>query len=91
MVCVFALNKVSADKTDEFISIAKKLVDETVKEDGCISYEFCEKDDYYVFFERWKSADALDKHTKTSHFLQYVPMMEAIRIDGETTIVEKLF
>lgn len=91
MVCVFAANKVSAHRVQEFIAIAKKLVDETVKENGCISYEFCEKDDYYVFFERWKSADALDKHTKTPHFLEYVPMMEAIRTEGETTIVEKLF
>ena len=91
MICVIATNIVNDEKVDEFIGIAKKLVDETVKESGCISYEFCEKDNFYVFFERWQSADALDKHTKTSHFMKYVPMMEALRTEGETIIVEKIF
>ena len=91
MVCVFATNKVSANKVDEFIAVAKKLVDETVKEKGCISYEFCKKDDLYIFFERWENAEDLDNHTKTAHFVKYVPMMEKIRLTGETTVIEKIY
>ena len=54
MVCVFAANKVPYYKEGQFLSTAKKLVDESVKEEGCITYELCVKDDSYIFFERWE-------------------------------------
>lgn len=91
MVYVYAANTVPFYKAGQFLAIAKKLVDESVKEDGCISYTLCQKDDSYAFFECWESFDALDKHSKTPHYLECVPKMETMRTDGETVIMERLF
>ncbi len=91
MVCVFAANKVPYYKEGQFLSTAKKLVDESDKEEGCITYELCVKDDSYIFFERWESKEALEKHKKTSHYTECVPKMETLRTSGETIVMEKLF
>ena len=76
MVCVFAANKVPDYKEGQFLSTAKKLVDES---------------DSYIFFERWESKEALEKHKKTSHYTECVPKMETLRTSGETIVMEKLF
>ena len=39
MVKVVARNLVKKDKVDAFIELAKELVEETRKEEGCIKYE----------------------------------------------------
>lgn len=91
MVCVFAKNEVPTEKTEEFIAVARELVDATVKEDGCVTYEFCRKGNFYIFFERWESQSALDNHFKMPHFVKCVPAMEALRTSGETTVIDKLF
>ncbi len=49
-----------------------KMVEETVKEDGCLNYDLhISLDDprVFLFYENWESKAALDKHMQTAHFL----------------------
>lgn len=42
-----------------------------------------EKPGVFVFFERWASSEALDKHNETAHFQQFVS-----RLDGKLDVLD---
>jgi quinol monooxygenase YgiN len=68
-------------EVDKALALARALVVETVKEQGCISYELCqstEKDTHVAFIEEWESQAALDAHFKTPHFVDLVPKIQAL-------------
>ncbi|WP_420264782.1 putative quinol monooxygenase [Candidatus Magnetominusculus dajiuhuensis] len=65
-VTVMALIKAK----DGMVDVVKKellsLIDDTRKESGCIAYDLHQSKEipgYFMFYEIWASAEALDKHT----------------------------
>jgi quinol monooxygenase YgiN len=81
MIKVVAKNIVKADKVEEFISLAKTLVEATnQKDEGCISYELYQdfnNPQILTFIEEWESPDALQKHMAAEHFKEIVPKLGA--------------
>lgn len=80
MLKVVAKHYVKEDKVEEFIELAKKMVEETVKEDGCIKYElFQDTEDPKVltFIEEWEDRAALERHKATEHFVTIVPVLRS--------------
>jgi len=70
---------VKEDKVNEFIENAKKLVEATRKEEGCISYGlFQDLNDPKIltFIEEWEDTAALEKHKNTEHFKMIVPILK---------------
>src|SRR5690606_2938008 len=59
------------DKLEETLEAFRILVDETRKENGCITYEALrnvEEPYEFTFVEEWESAEALENHFATEHF-----------------------
>ncbi len=82
MVVLIAKNTLQEGKQEEFVRIAEKMVEETRKEEGCISYDLVkdETDDAVFFFiEKYKDEAALDAHRASAYFQTYVPMLGALR------------
>ena len=80
MVKVVAKHFVKEDKISEFLELGKKLVEATVKEDGCIKYELFQdlKDSKILtIIEEWENKDALDKHMNSEHFCEIVPILSS--------------
>jgi quinol monooxygenase YgiN len=78
MVRVVAKFSVKADSIDAFLGLAKELVEKTVKETGCVSYEMVQDDKNpgkLFMLEQWQSKEALDKHLSSAHFTTLVPQM----------------
>ncbi len=51
-----------------------KLIEPTLKEDGCIRYElFCDNDNenLFIFLEEWQNDALLSQHLKSEHMNQY--------------------
>lgn len=91
MVCVFASGTVKDENAEKYITLAKEMVAETVKEDGCISYELVKRGNLYVFFERWESQAHLDAHRNTPHFKTIIPQLVELReTSNESIVLEKL-
>ena len=64
MISVVAKNIVKNNRTEEFKSLAKELIKETLKEKGCIEYsiyEDSEKNNILTFIEKWE-----DKNTNVT-------------------------
>jgi quinol monooxygenase YgiN len=58
------------DKVDEVASILQGLVGQTLKEEGCISYQLLQNKvdpGDFVFVEEWMSDSAVDTHLTMPH------------------------
>lgn len=58
--------------------LAEELVAATRKEDGCQQYDLLQAQDnelHLIMQESWESQEALDIHSKSSHFMKIVPQL----------------
>jgi quinol monooxygenase YgiN len=95
MIRVVAKNIVKADKVSEFISLGKKLVEETNKNDkGCIGYGLFQDTDnpqVLTMMEEWESMEALNNHMAAKHFQDIIPQLgELSEKPGEINIYKKV-
>lgn len=73
MIRLNAFIQVEASKRAEVLALAKELVVESVKEEGCVAYDIFEsatRPEVLVFCETWKDEAALTAHTKTKHYIE---------------------
>ncbi|MCD8349384.1 MAG: antibiotic biosynthesis monooxygenase [Planctomycetaceae bacterium] len=74
MVIVAAKATAAPGKRDAFIKAAQESIAATRKEDGCICYELyasTEHPDKLLYYEQWKSREALDQHMKSAHMTKF--------------------
>ncbi len=95
MIKIVAKQTVKQDKIDSFITLARKLVEETHKSDaGCIHYDlFQDSKDSRVltFMEEWENQNVLDKHMAAKHFTEIFPqLVELCEKPGEINIYQKV-
>lgn len=79
MIKVVAKNYIKEDKVEEFLELAKFLIEETNSKDaGCIEYNvFKDSKDssVYTFIEAWESYEDLTSHMKAKHFVEMAPKL----------------
>ena len=72
---VVARLTIKKEAVENFVQFAQKIVEETRKEAGCISYELYKntfgKEAEFVFYEEYKDQAALDFHNKSEHLKQF--------------------
>ena len=96
MIQVTAVNYIKEECLDEFLAVAKELVEKTNSLDkGCIKYELCKDANNplrFVMLEAWESQALLDEHMKAAHFLELVPKLGGFASQpSELTILDKVF
>lgn len=73
--------RVDATHRAQFLEIAEKLTECSLKEAGCIAYDIFEsatRRDVLMICETWKDAETLHAHEQTAHFISYVGQMHAM-------------
>ena len=78
MIHILASFEVKNDKLSDFIKLCNELIEESRKEEGCVSYHLqqnTERENYLVFVEEWKSDEAIEKHNSSRHFTRIVPLL----------------
>ena len=96
MIKVVAKQYVKEGKLQEFLPVARRLVEETNKNDpGCLSYamyEDVENPLIVTVIEEWESQELLDRHMKSAHFLELVPIIGSLcDKPAEVALYNKLF
>ena len=87
-VVLAARFKIKPEKRNLFLQLAKATLEPTRAEKGVISYSFYEESavpNSFIYFEEWKSREALAEHLKTPYtqrLLKQFPNM----LDGEPNI-----
>lgn len=93
MISVVAKNIVKNNRTEEFKSLAKELIKETLKEKGCIEYsiyEDSEKNNILTFIEKWENMAVLKAHFETPHFKKIVPQFQELTEGGDINIYKEI-
>lgn len=95
MIKIVAKSFIKAVKVEQYIALAKKLVQETVQNDaGCIRYELFQdlsNPQILTMIEEWEDQNALDRHTATKHFKEIVPLFkDLVEKPGEINLYQKL-
>ena len=85
---VVAKNQVKPDKIQEFMDLCKNLVEESLKEEGCIEYglyQELENPGIMTILEEWKDKNSLDEHLNSNHFKEIFPLLSEY-LEKETEI-----
>jgi len=90
---VVAQNNVKPDKIQEFIGLCKKLVEETVKEKGCIEYGLYQElnnPGILTMLEEWRDESSVNEYLNSNHFRELVPLFsEYLEKETEIRIYKK--
>lgn len=73
---VVARLDIKPEKVDQFLELAKKMVEETRKEQGCITYILYKScftpENEFVFYEEYKDQKALDFHNGSIYLKEFL-------------------
>lgn len=75
--CFFKANNPEA--YTRALDAAKKLTEKSLGHEGCVAYDVFEsatRPDIFVIVETWKDKAALDRHSATPEFAEYVGVMQ---------------
>ncbi|WP_232308646.1 putative quinol monooxygenase [Methanosarcina lacustris] len=90
---VVAKNQVKPDKIQEYMDLCKNLVEESLKEEGCIEYglyQELENPGILTILEEWKDKNSLDEHLNSNHFKEIFPLLsEYLEKETEIDIYKK--
>jgi len=85
VIYVIAELRLKPGMADKAVAEARKVVAGTIKEDGCLAYDFhlsVSDPNRLVAVERWTSREALTRHLDTPH-------LQAWRAAGKEFVVER--
>jgi quinol monooxygenase YgiN len=92
-VRVVAKNYVKPEKVQEFMGLCKKLVEASLKDEGCIDYglyQELENSGILTFLEEWKDEGSLNKHLNSNHFREIFPLLsEYLEKETEVNVYRK--
>ena len=90
MIYVVAELRLKPGMAEKAAAEARKVVAGTVKEDGCLAYDFhlsVTDPTRLVAVERWTSRAALDAHNKTPHLLAWREAGKEFVVDRNIQII----
>lgn len=79
---------------EEYLRIAKKVIDETRKEQGCITYvlfQDLQDPSILTMLEEWTDESAINQHDQSEHVLTLVPELRKMRESTETHRYRELY
>ena len=90
MIYVIAQLKLKPGTSERAAAEARKVVEGTVKEDGCLFYDFnlsVTDPTRLVAIERWESKEALAKHNETPHLLAWRKVVAEIVVERDIQVI----
>lgn len=78
MIKVVSRRTIKPENIDTVIKMYDEMIDETRKENGCISYEFfrdVNDPNTVIMIEEWENEDCFNAHSETSHFKKIIPQI----------------
>ena len=85
MIRVVASIVVAEENVEEFLTVAKELVEKTNEADGPISYNLVRSMDdptQFLMLEAWDELATLEAHLATEHSTATIPRIGALAIDA---------
>lgn len=94
MIKIVAKSVIKDGKKEEYINMAKELIEKSLQEEGCISYGLFQdiKDpSILTFIEEWKDQEAINLHNNSEHFQRIVPLLAEFKASkGEANLYKEV-
>ncbi|MPQ31814.1 antibiotic biosynthesis monooxygenase [Clostridium estertheticum] len=94
MITIVAKNSIKQGKTEEFKNLAEKLINESRKEKGNVSYNLYQDandNNIFTFIEEWENEDIIKNHNASIHFTSIVPKFaDLIEKKSEINLYKKI-
>jgi quinol monooxygenase YgiN len=90
MIYVIAQLKLKPGTSERACVEARKVVEGTVKEGGCLFYDFnlsVTDPTRLVAVERWESKEALARHNETPHLLAWRKVVAEIVVERDIQVI----
>ena len=90
MIYVIAQLKLKPGTSERACAEARKVVEGTVQEDGCLFYDFnlsVTDPTRLVAVERWESKEALARHNETPHLLAWRKVVAEIVVERDIQVI----
>ncbi len=90
MIYVIAELRLKPGTADKAAAGAREVVAGTIKEDGCLAYDFhlsVSDPNRLVAVERWESREALARHMETPHLLAWRAVVKDIVVDRKVHVI----
>ena len=94
MIKIVAKYRLKPGVREEYLELAKELVEETRKEAGCLTYALYEdiKEPLILaMLEEWKDEEAIDAHMESEHMKRIIPSLRALRESTEMNLYREIF
>ena len=93
MITIIAKSIIKEGSKEYFKKNAKELINESRKEEGCISYNLYEdlkNKEIMVFLEEWKDEKSIEMHKNSEHYKRIIPILNKFRKGpSEITLLKK--
>jgi len=83
MILVIGTSAVPADTMDKVRDAMKTMVTETLKEEGCVTYNLCEdihQAGVIRISEEWETNEHLDAHMETAHMKDWRAVLAEVGV-----------
>jgi len=90
MIYVVAQLRLKPGTTERACAEARKVVAGTVKEDGCLFYDFnlsVTNPTRLVAVERWESREALERHNETAHLKAWRAVVAEVAVERDIQVI----
>lgn len=87
MIRLNAFFEIAEDEVQESIVLGRQLVEASLKDKGCISYDLFQsatRPEVLMFCETWASQEDLDLHSESDHFRRLVPELKQRAVKTKT-------
>lgn len=94
MIKVVARSIIKEGCLTEALQLYRLLIDKTVQEKDCISYELfqeLENPNHLTLIEEWTDLEALKRHTETAHFIDLVGKLSSYETELPVLLYQKVF
>lgn len=94
MIKIVSKSVIKDEKREDYLKLAKELVEKSRQEQGCISYGLFQDindESVFTFIEEWQDQKAIELHNKSEHFTRIVPLIGEFRIGkGELNLYKEV-
>lgn len=93
MIKILAKSVIKPEKINDYLILAKELIEKSKMENGCMEYGLWQShNDPYTLtmFETWENETAIEIHNNSTHFKNIIPQMKKMRISNEVEMYKCL-
>lgn len=85
---IIAQLSIQKTRLEQFLKLARKMVNESITENGCLAYKLLkdvDKENEFLIYEKYENGRAVEEHNSSEHFKIFLNSVQPL-LSKEPTI-----